>query len=294
MDRVLLSFFFLIFFVSCSDNTFLEDKIFAGGVVATKEELNSGKVTYTEYCMACHGVNGDGKGVASKGLSVPPRDFTKGIFKFGKVTSGELPHDQHLIHIIKNGLEGSGMLKWDVSEKQASNVVQYIKTFAPKVWEGADKKLGVELIPSKDPYGEAYKDSAIERGKEVYHMIANCQSCHLAYATKDELDQISVKVNGKKYADYDPSIYNLKPQDGEYPAKNLPPDFTWHPIRSAFTVEELWVRLASGVGGSTMPAWKGTLEDDDIWAVSYYVKSLMDLKDTKERKVLMDRIQKSL
>jgi mono/diheme cytochrome c family protein len=294
MDRVLLSFFFLIFFVSCSDNTFLEDKIFAGGVVATKEELNSGKVTYTEYCMACHGVNGDGKGVASKGLSVPPRDFTKGIFKFGKVTSGELPHDQHLIHIIKNGLEGSGMLKWDVSEKQASNVVQYIKTFAPKVWEGADKKLGVELIPSKDPYGEAYKDSAIERGKEVYHMIANCQSCHLAYATKDELDQISVKVNGKKYADYDPSIYNLKPQDGEYPAKNLPPDFTWHPIRSAFTVEELWVRLASGVGGSTMPAWKGTLEDDDIWAVSYYVKSLMDLKNTKERKVLMDRIQKSL
>jgi mono/diheme cytochrome c family protein len=50
----------------------------------------------------------------------------------------------------------------------------------------------------------------------------------------------------------------------------------------------------SGIGGTTMPSWKGTLEDNDIWAVSYYVKSLIDLKDTKERKVLIDRIEKSL
>lgn len=294
MDRILLSIFFLTFFVSCSDNTFLEDKIFAGGVVAKKEEINSGKVLYMEYCMACHGVNGDGKGVAAKGLAVPPRDFTKGIFKFGKVPSGELPHDEHLIHIIKTGLAGTGMLPWDVSEQQAHNIVQYLKTFSPKTWEVADKKLGVEVVPSKDPYGEAYRDSAIQRGKEVYHLVANCQSCHRAYATKDELDEMNLKVNGKKYADYDPAIYNLKPQDGEYPAKNLPPDFTWHSVRSAKTVEELWVRLASGVGGTTMPAWKGTIEDDDIWAVAYYVKSLMDLKDTKERKILIDRIEKSL
>jgi mono/diheme cytochrome c family protein len=294
MDRVLFCLFFLTFFSSCSDTTFLEDKIFAGGVVATKEELNSGKVLYMEYCMACHGVNGDGKGVASKGLAVPPRDFTKGIYKFGKVPSGELPHDSHLIHIIKNGFNGTGMLKWDVSEKQASNIVQYLKTFAPKTWEGADKKLGEEVVLTKDPYGQAYIDSAIERGKEVYHLVANCQSCHQAYATKDELDQMSMKLNGKKYTDYDPSIYDLKPQDGEYQAKNLPPDFTWHAVRSANTVEELWVRLAAGIGGTTMPAWKGTIEDDDIWAVSYYVKSLMDLKDTKERKVLFDRIEKSL
>ncbi len=294
MDRALISIFFLTFLASCSDNTFLEDKIFAGGVVATKKQLNSGKVIYTEYCMACHGVNGDGKGVASKGLSVPPRDFTKGIYKFGKVTSGDLVHDQHLIDIIRKGLPGSGMLPWDVSEKQAFNVVQYLKTFAPKVWEGADKKLGVEHVPSKDPYGEAYKDSAIERGKEVYHLVANCQSCHRAYATKDELEQMSIKLTGKKYTDYDPSIYDLKPQDGEWSARNLPLDFTWHPTRSAQTVEELWVRLASGVGGTTMPSWKGTLEDEDIWAVSYYVKSLMELKDTKERKVLMERIEKSL
>ena len=28
---------------------------------------------YAEYCMACHGVNGDGKGVASKGIQPPSK-----------------------------------------------------------------------------------------------------------------------------------------------------------------------------------------------------------------------------
>ncbi len=294
MYKVLSAVFLLTLLVACSDHTFLEDKIFAGGVVAKKEDLNSGKVLYTEYCMACHGVKGDGNGVAAKGLAVPPRDFTKGIFKFGKVVSGELVPDAHLIHIIKTGLPGTGMLPWEVSEKQASNIVQYIKTFAPKVWEGADKKLGAEIIPTKDPFGEAYKESAIERGRVVYHLVANCQSCHMAYATHDELDQMSIKANGKKFDGFDPSIYQIKPQEGEMAAKNLPPDFTWHIVRSAQTVEELWVRIASGVGGTTMPSWKGTIEDNDIWAVAYYVKSLMDLKDTQERKVLINRIENSL
>jgi mono/diheme cytochrome c family protein len=37
--------------------------------------------------------------------------------------------------------------------------------------------------------------------------------------------------------------------------------------------------LNAGVGGTSMPAWKGVLEDDQIWAVAYYVKSLMEIKD---------------
>ena len=66
---------FLILFVSlltsCSDSAFHEDKIFAGGVVATKAQLNSGKQIYMEYCMACHGAKGDGNGVARLALWPP-------------------------------------------------------------------------------------------------------------------------------------------------------------------------------------------------------------------------------
>ena len=81
----------LLVLTSCSDTHFKEDKIFAGGVYAPVKALNDGKSIYTEYCMPCHGVNGDGKGIASKGLAVPPRNFTLGLYKFGNVVSGELP-----------------------------------------------------------------------------------------------------------------------------------------------------------------------------------------------------------
>jgi len=30
----------------------------------------------------------------AKGLVPPPRDFTKGLFKFGLIASGELPQDE--------------------------------------------------------------------------------------------------------------------------------------------------------------------------------------------------------
>ena len=57
------------------------------------------------------------------------------------------------------------------------------------------------------------------------------------------------------------------------------------------SVEELYIRLAAGVGGTGMPAWKGTIEDDEIWAAAYYVRSLMDLKNTPARSELMGRLK---
>ena len=89
----------LLSMVSCTESHFREDKIFAGGLYVKKEVLNTGKQIYTEYCMPCHGVDGDGKGVAAKAMKVPPRDFTSGVFKFGEVPAGELPHDKHLFKI---------------------------------------------------------------------------------------------------------------------------------------------------------------------------------------------------
>lgn len=285
---------FLILFValltSCSDSPFHEDKIFAGGVVASKAQLNSGKQIYMEYCMACHGAKGDGNGFASKGMSNPPRNFTLGIFKFGEVLSGDLVHDDTLVNIIKKGLHGSGMLPWDVSEVQAINVVQYIKTFAPDTWEGKDKTLGEKVKVTKNPYGLARSSSAIQRGKEVYHLEAQCWTCHRAYSDKAELDAMSMKLNGEKFGDYDEEMYKLKIQESDHGYKNMPPDFTWHAVKSASTVEELYVRIAAGVGGTTMASWFDTIENDDIWAVAHYVKSLMDLKDKKEREELIGKL----
>ena len=291
--RIMFALFSLTFLFSCEQNHFHEGKFFAGGVHATAKQLNSGKSTYEEYCMACHGMDGKGKGVAYKGMSNPPRNFHQGLYKFGDVVAGGLPHDEGLKNIIQKGLDGTAMLPWDISDQQTHNVIQYIKTFALKEWEGKDKKLGEKIAMTKDPYGIAHKKGAIERGSEVYHIIGDCQSCHRAYVTKQELSALSVKVNDEELDldEIDEDIYDLKPQDSEFGHKVLPPDFTWHSVKSAKTVPELFLRISAGVNGTGMPSWKGTLEENDIWAVSHYIKSLMDLKDTPEREKLIGRLK---
>jgi mono/diheme cytochrome c family protein len=290
--NLLLTVFSLMALVSCSDTYFKEDKIFAGGVYATAKQLNDGKSVYTEYCMPCHGVNGDGAGTSAKGLSVPPRNFKLGQFKFGQVVSGELPHDEHFYRTLKKGLNGTAMLPWDLSEQQMFNVVQYIKTFAPEKWEGADKKLGEVIVAGKDPYGEAHEESARQRGKEVFHVVAQCWTCHRAYASHAEISAMAQKINGKPMTEFDPDMYHVKLQPSDYGFATMPPEFTYDQVRSAVTVEELYVRINSGVGGTAMASWKGVLQDDEIWAVAHYVKSLMDMKRTPGRAKFLEDIQK--
>ncbi len=283
----------LIFLISCSQQEpFKESKTFAGGKVVTAATLNLGRTTYMEYCVSCHGVNGDGNGVSAKGMYPPPRNFKQGLYKFGQVVAGELPHDDHLAHIIKNGLEGTAMLPWDISEKRLYAVVQYIKTFAPQVWEEKGAVLGKSLKLAKDPYGLARKNSAIEKGKEVYHMTAQCTSCHRGYLTKDELSSLWEKNYGEKLAAVPADFYQLKQQETEYGYKNLPPDYTWHYLRSVRSVKDVYIRLKAGISGTSMPSWDGVLTDTEMWAASYYVYSLKELKDKPGRYVLMAKLGK--
>ena len=297
LDHFFILFSLLTTFSACDSRGFRESKIFAGGIKASPAQLNLGKRLYLEHCYACHGVDGGGNGPAAKGLVPPPRNFKQGLFKFGWVMAGELPSDEDFYRILRKGLHGSAMLPWDLERPALMAIIQYLKTFAPQVWEGKDKKIGQVMTLTKDPYGLAHRASAIARGKEVYHVEANCQSCHRAYVPKREFQDMNMKLTGEKIPlnEIEKEFYQLKMQESEYIfegterlVKTLPPDFTWHLIRSAQTVPEMFLRLKSGVGGTTMPSWDEVLSDDDIWAVSYYVKDLMELREKPDkRKSLM-------
>src|SRR5262245_16229304 len=84
------------------DVTFTEARTFAGGedgagVEVSAHDLNDGRDAFMLYCYACHGEKGDGKGPSSYGLRPPPRDFTRGVFKFARLrASDELPNDKDL------------------------------------------------------------------------------------------------------------------------------------------------------------------------------------------------------
>jgi mono/diheme cytochrome c family protein len=284
-------FIFLVPFLlmSCSENHFREGKFFAGGQYVQKETLNRGKSVYEEACFACHGINGDGNGPAAKGLYPPVRNLQTGVYKFGRVYDGALPNDEDLVKILKEGLNGSPMLPWHISDGEAHAVVQYIKTFAPDVWEGKDKELGKRVELNPDPYGLAHKQAAIQRGKEVYYVKAACTACHQGYVDLQEYNQIASRVGEQALDALEEGFYQVKPQDSDYGAKIIPPDFTFHHVRSANNIEDLAVRIAAGVA-QVMPTWKDIISDDEIWAVSYYVQELMEVRAQDKRVEFMRQL----
>lgn len=96
-----------------------------GGVNVLPEPLpeSPGQLIYEEMgCPICHGHQGGGDGFMSEGLTPKPRNFTD--FKAMSRLS-----DMTMAHSIKNGIPGTGMPAWNLTDPQINDVIGYIKTF---------------------------------------------------------------------------------------------------------------------------------------------------------------------
>jgi mono/diheme cytochrome c family protein len=257
-----------------------------GGKEISAEVLTEGKLAYTQYCRACHGDNGDGKGPAARGLRPPPRDFTTGTFKFAAVAGGTLPHDEDLDRIIRSGLHGTAMLAWDgIPEEKVHQISQYLKTFSPR-WK--EEEPGERVTPSPDPWKGKEKDGVL-RGRKVYHGLAQCLSCHPAYASKSEISEMSKELTGNPVADFREDMYGPSLTDSEFGVKLLAPDFLRADLRSVrpeSRKEDLYRVIASGIGGTAMPTWKGSLPEEEIWAIVHFVDSLVAAKGSEDARRL--------
>lgn len=259
-----------------------------GGKVVPAEVLTLGEQAYVQYCRACHGEAGDGKGPAARGLRPPPRDFTQGTFKFAAVMGGELPNDEDLERIVRGGLHGTAMLAWDgVPRHKLQAIVQYIKTFSPR-WKEEEPGEPIRVTP--DPW-RGREAEAVPRGRLVYHGLAQCHSCHPAFASRDFIRRAAKELTGSERTEFREDMYGSMPTESEFGVRILPPDFTRSELRSIrpdHRREDLYRVIASGVGGTAMPTWAGSLPEEDLWAMVHFVDSLVALKGTDEARRLRD------
>ncbi len=253
-----------------------------GGKDVPASVLTQGERAYTQYCRACHGDKGDGKGPAARGVRPPPRDFTLGVFKFAAVPSGTLPHDEDLERIVRTGLHGTAMLAWDgVPESKVREIIQYLKTFSPR-WK--DEEPGEAIQPTDDAW-KGREAEGVARGRKLYHGLARCQGCHPAFAPKRFIYEATKELTGTGSSDFREDMYGSELKESDYGVKLLPPDFTRSELRSirdGHRIEDLYRVIASGVGGTAMPTWRGSLPEEDIWALVHYVDSLVALKGTAQ------------
>jgi mono/diheme cytochrome c family protein len=246
----------------------------AGRAVAPAR-VAEGRRVYTLYCAGCHGDQGDGKGPAAPFLDPKPRDFTQGVFKFGSVPAGGLPRDEDLMRTLVRGLPGSSMPAWPLlPEGERRAVIAYLKTLSP-AW--SERAPAAPVAVSEDPFDArdaASLQEAIDRGRVVYHVHATCWQCHAAYATRAEIDAMAAAEGSA--VDLRADASRPTPVEDAWGATIVPTEFTAQRLKNGSAVVDLYRTIATGIGGTAMPTWKDALEERDLWALAYYVKSLSD------------------
>ncbi|MGQ0553315.1 MAG: c-type cytochrome [Planctomycetota bacterium] len=253
--------------------------------------LTRGRQDFVQFCSSCHGLEGDGYGRSAQHLRPPPRSFQQSTFKFTKVNSQFLPSDAALVQLVRKGLDGTPMLAWDVSEQRLHDIVQYIKFLSPEDsgWRDPTNEIADIIETGDDPWA-GRESEAIAAGRDAYHK-RGCQGCHPSYLSAGDLN--ALLGNAASTAQPENLTYSKLKSDSSYDVQGykvaIPsPDFTWHTLRASRDVRETYQTIAAGIGGAAMPTWKGGMPDEEIWAISHYVRSLVDTyKDQPARAAYM-------
>jgi DMSO reductase family type II enzyme heme b subunit len=217
-----------------------------GSYTADVIASEKGESLFKKHCEVCHGENGEGDGPAARFLFPKPRVLTDGLFKVRSTPSGEPPADKDILDIIKNGMPGSSMPSLsELSEEEMDAIVEYVKELGEIEYE-PERVIRPGAPPSATP-------QLIAEGKKVYERM-KCWECH-----GDE-----GKGDGPKAKD-------LK-DDWKYPA---PPNaFTVGIYKGGGTPSDVYLRFTTGMDGSPMPSYEGSLKDEERWALVFYTLSL--------------------
>ena len=264
---------------------FADGRVVAEGVRVSAADLDEGRMAYVDFCASCHGLDGDGRGYAAKGLDPAPRDFRAASFKFAAVRAGELPADADLVRMIQRGSTGTAMPAWGLPDDVALRIAQFLKTFAPDRWLGLHAtgpkagtpraRVGEPVHLPVDPW-PGREVEAVRAGEVVYHLVAQCSTCHPSYLDADELVALSERAGMGTPPSPREHLHEPVPLAADknpYGVAVVPPDFTRDTLRSvrpAHRIADVAGVVASGVGG-IMPSWIDALDAERLWAVAYYV-----------------------
>ena len=216
------------------------------------QTISEGQAIYEQRCAACHGLEGDGAGSAAVNLDPRPRDFRRGWYKIRTTASGQLPTDEDLFQAIARGLPGTTMPGWEglLSEEEIRAVAEYIKGFSQRF--SRETPALAEVGPKIDAGPES-----IARGTEIFSgPEAECIKCH----------GLAGRGDG-------PSADELT--EDSFGDTIVPADLTmpWL-FRGGPTVDDIYMRLKTGLTGSPMPSYAQVLSDEELWHLANYVDSL--------------------
>jgi mono/diheme cytochrome c family protein len=208
-----------------------------------------GKALYDTQCAVCHGMDGKGDGEARYLLFPKPADFTSGKLKLRSTPSGSRPTDADLLRTLIHGVPGAGMPSFAfLDENELQAVVEYIKSFMRDFqWRADQAPIDPGSAPPNSP-------EAVAAGAAVYQKL-QCALCH--------------GFNGNGEGEATASIL------GTFGTPIRPRDFTRGPYKGGSSARDIYLRIATGMEGTPMPAFgNDVITAQQRWQLAYYVQSL--------------------
>lgn len=133
MRRGLLLGVLLVAALGCGEHEARsEAPVMLGGEAIPAEVLRRGEFAYLRYCRGCHGAEGRGDGRYASSLRPRPANLTLGEYPHLGATGGELPSDDDLRRLIREGIEGTAMVPMELRDEELAGVVAYVKTLSPR------------------------------------------------------------------------------------------------------------------------------------------------------------------
>jgi mono/diheme cytochrome c family protein len=220
-------------------------------IAPTSEMLARGKAMYNIACVACHGLDGTGKGPISGNLVTRPRDFTKGVYKNRTTASGQLPADQDLEHAISIGVHSSMMPGLSrVAPEDRAAIVEYIKSFCARFTDSTEYPLDV----LKETMPIVATQESIIKGRAIY-LKMQCDNCHGTYGAGNG---VSAYIQHDDFGDHVHTTDLTSAADYKF----------------ADDVSDVYRIFSTGMNGVAMPSYAGTIGDSDRWHLANYVWNL--------------------
>lgn len=251
--------------------------------------LQLGQDVYARNCQQCHGVTGDGLGLAAPHLRPRPRDYRAGVFKFTSTPYGAKPRRDDLARTIRQGIVGTSMpsfarlprneldavvdyvmaltrrgelenlliLEADSSGELPDDVVATLITDVVTPWREAERQEVLPAVPEPPRTAES-----IARGRQIFE-TRECFKCHGA----DGRGQIASNVGVDFW---------------QHPTRAA--DLTSGMLRGGDTSLDIYRRISSGINGTPMPAFRDSFAEhpEQIWDLVHFVQ---DISNARRRRV---------
>ncbi|MBP9203069.1 MAG: c-type cytochrome [Kofleriaceae bacterium] len=209
-----------------------------------------GQPLFVRYCATCHGRRGDGAGTSVRFTTTPPRDFTRGTYKFRMTPAGSPPSHEDLVRTISVGVRGTHMPAWKgrLTRTQIETLARYLTTLSDVFW--SDTPPAPALVIPPEP---AYDPQSVARGQAIYGRM-QCATCHGAGGGGDG-----------------PAARALRDDWGQ-PIR--PANFLAGAIKGGCCGASIYRAVSTGLGGTPMPSFAGAMTEAERWDLAHYVLSL--------------------